>query len=87
VDGCIEYPKPIGLIQGFESFTGATFFEVAVAQFEFDENENPKDAGFFLEFSIWANGGEGDCDSGDKLDAFFDTDISHLSKSLSSPSG
>ena len=60
-----------------EPFTGKTYFEFAEAQID------------FLEFSIWANGGVGDCDSDDaiKLDEFFVTDISKLGKYLLSPSG
>jgi len=78
MEGCIEYPKPIGLIEGLEPFTGTTFFEFDVAQFS------------SLEFSIWANGGVGDCDSDGaiKLDVtIFKTEISELGKYLSSPLG
>ncbi|MGK3747124.1 MAG: hypothetical protein ACI90V_013987 [Bacillariaceae sp.] len=77
---CCQHPKPIGRIESLDTFTGTTFFEVAEAQFDLPNVE------IVLEFSIWANEGDGDCDrlgTDTRLDDYFQTGISELSKYLS----
>jgi hypothetical protein len=44
-----------------------------------DQFDLPANAEIGLGFSIWANGGEGDCNSGTRLLDVFDTEISELS--------
>jgi hypothetical protein len=99
---CCDYPKPIGKISSLDAFLGETYFEVnsvyfdpavtGVAVTESDETSGSAATDkIVLEFSVWANGGNGDCDSLEdedsttpttRLDAYFATEISHLSKSF-----
>lgn len=71
---CSQYPKPIGKIAALDQFMGSTYFEVDADYFSDERNLD-----IVLEFSVWANGGGGDCDSGTKLEVFT-TEISHLCK-------
>jgi hypothetical protein len=93
---CCDYPKPIGKISSLDAFFGETYFEVADVYFDPAVTgdvvtESADDDKIVLEFSVWANGGNGDCDSLEdedsttpttRLDAYFATEISHLSKSF-----
>jgi hypothetical protein len=92
---CCDYPKPIGKISSLDAFLGETYFEVATSYFgstgtgaaatesalTASEDEINK---IVLEFSVWANEGNGDCDRLGTVTKFsptvFSTDISHLSK-------
>jgi hypothetical protein len=98
---CCDYPKPIGKISSLDAFFGETYFEVNSVYFDpavtIPVTESAETASsdetdkIVLEFSVWANGGNGDCDSLEdedsttpttRLDAYFATEISHLSKSF-----
>lgn len=57
--GYTSYPKPIGKINSLEPFYGETYFEISIDQLPIITDP---DSDIELVFSVWANGGEGDCD-------------------------